>query len=492
MKRDLKDSRNVSKSGADIYLYIDYSFSECKDLSSIVCLGREKSNREHWDDNTFAHWIINTFERIVDSIVCALDLKDNRIIVVICGDEQYIMTDLTDDIGRLGKCITLNKFAFGGGDICPGKNIFSRDYNPYKEIYYSAMNNRKVNPGRKSVGIVITQSNKPADKKEDALNYVKLCSQNGIEIITIGIKNKNVDYKIPVNKNEINMLSNNKDLSIVCDYDSMLEYLKKIVKMISKPEFSEKRELEQSIKEFHKYQEKYDKYSDELMEFENQYENLPQIKSHKNNIDDLYKKRCELADKNMVEHFGVGWILFFGVLGLLLFFREPLVKWISESLSDGSDVFDLKILFAIGIPIFGIVVYFIKDNYKHYIFLSLFITIIIAKVISFIFMGLGNAIAYFNVHFSEHRYAIGIGILIIEILLVAKKIIRNMHVQERVMEMRQLNSKIDAELDAIGEVILFEYKKIYDRYTDIGSERKKIQDIKIRLLEQFKRHYKYL
>lgn len=491
MNQNINSQMNPTLKGVDIYLYMDYSVAKCKDFSSMVCLGRTKSNSEYWDDRKLAYWLTDTFSNIVKSIYSVLNSEDNRVSVAICGHERYIMTGLTNNIDTLKKCMNVKKFAFGGGEVCPCSVPSLRGYNPYKEMYCSIKNDRKLCPGRKAVGIIVTQSNIREDKIQETLSTINLCSKNNIDIITIGIRNKKVEYEKPIDKTIL--FSNNKDLSVICDYDDMLNYLKKLVRLKTSAVLKEKEELEQDIKKFCNRQKRYDEYAERLLEFEKQYKNLPDIKLHESNIIKLWEKKKELGNKNRTEHFGLGWIILFGILLLVILLLNPLEKWISAFLANNPDIgiLDLKILFITGIPIFALVAYLIKDSLKHYLFISFIVTIIIAKIISLVIVGLSIVIINANSRFSEYKFMVVAVVLVIEVMLILKKIIRQKHVEERYGEMRQIHSEMNCEFTKMEKVISALYKKIYDSYEDVGSDRISVQEVQQQLLFQYKERYYY-
>lgn len=290
MNQNFNSQISPSGKGIDIYLYMDYTLAAVRDHSSLVLLGRAKRNSEQWDDRKFGHWITDTYGNIINSVCSMLNLDDNRVSVAICGHERYIMMELTNNLDSLKKCTAFKKFAFGGGEVTPCAIPSWRGYNPYKEMYYSIMNNRINCPGRKAVGIIITQSNiQKKSERQEILNIIKSCSNNNIDIITIGIRNKKVKYEAPIDK-EI-LFSNNKDLSVICEYNDMLTYLKKILRLKMNSDLKEKKELEQDIEKFCKHQKRYSEYSEKLSELEEQYKNFPDIKLHESNITPLYNFR---------------------------------------------------------------------------------------------------------------------------------------------------------------------------------------------------------
>ncbi len=236
----IKMTNNISipTEGVDIYLIMDYSFAECKNFS-IVYFGKKLNYK--YSDFEKGMDICNTYQSTLKKILSSLNLKDNLLSVTIWGGEPFVMANLTNDRKQLKSCINFDDFAFKGcsnGRIYVAGGDSFLDYDPYEEIYQSAIENRKVYPKRKAVGIVITQRNVPTyehKEKENLFKAVEKCAYDGIEIITIGLKAVDTEYKNPINEYEIKKLSTNKELSRVCNYNEMKEHLAKIAEKIGGP-----------------------------------------------------------------------------------------------------------------------------------------------------------------------------------------------------------------------------------------------------------------
>ena len=230
---------NSSKSGVDIYLYMDLSIIEA-DIRSAeygthyvygkAIRGWASSGSRCVDE--YRKWIRTAYLETVRTIVGSLSLKDNKMSVSIMGHDPYLICDLTNDRDALMNCIDVREFVLSNDS--DGKFCVSHisTFNPYEEICKKVKQSRTSHPKRKVLGIVITQSSKAfyrfSSEKGKIEQSVRDCESENIEIITIGIRDADANHDDLIKIDEIKAFSTNKQDSVVCDYKTMLRHLKKI------------------------------------------------------------------------------------------------------------------------------------------------------------------------------------------------------------------------------------------------------------------------
>ena len=225
-----------AKKGTDIYLFMDYNW--------ISCDGSHSGSRNFlWGKAIFGkgvrngelaairEWTVKAYTDTVRNMVRELNLKNCAMAVTICGGDICVMTKLTNNRSRIKTCISPNDFYFQGysaGNLTP--YAISCD-SPYELFYQSAMEGKKTYPNRKAVGIMIRQNNfSYQTDREKASESVRLCAERGMEVITIGLRDKSLIYEKPLTIDELKLLSTNHQNSVICDWEGLQEHLKKIAK----------------------------------------------------------------------------------------------------------------------------------------------------------------------------------------------------------------------------------------------------------------------
>lgn len=103
---NIRDNMPVPENGVDIYLYMDYSFGQCVG-PTLVCFGEPISTSR---PIKMREWAIKAYPEVARALTDALNLKDNRLSVTVCGLEQYIMAELMNNRSKLRNCITPDNF----------------------------------------------------------------------------------------------------------------------------------------------------------------------------------------------------------------------------------------------------------------------------------------------------------------------------------------------------------------------------------------------
>lgn len=222
--------------GTDIYLFMDYNWVSCDGSHSgsrNFLWGKSIFGKgiQNGDNEAIREWTIKAYRNTVKNMVGELNLKNCAMAVTVCGSKVCVMTELTNRRSQIKTCILPKDFYFEGyslGNLVPYLN--SGDA-PYELFYKSALESKKLYPNRNAVGIVIRQSNfSYQSDREKASEYVRLCAECGMEVITIGVQDKSVLYEKPVNTDELKLLSTNRQDSILCDWEGLQKQLIKIAK----------------------------------------------------------------------------------------------------------------------------------------------------------------------------------------------------------------------------------------------------------------------
>lgn len=193
----------------------------CEEYSGKVCFGKF-FNLEYDIMPELRQWVGRSYIETVQKVVNALDFSKNFMSICIYGDKCYQITDLTNDDQQLNNCINLKDFYIGGGEITPGMYNDFRNYESYHKILEWAKLNKDSD--RRTLGGVVTQFSISKREQKEAKNIVKYCGENGIDIITIGLKVPNTKLERLLNENEVRELSTKSEFSVLCTYDSMQNF----------------------------------------------------------------------------------------------------------------------------------------------------------------------------------------------------------------------------------------------------------------------------